>query len=102
MAVILLPTKFIIALGLNNSSKFLTGFYCFELRSDVDIMVIAQILENQFNLRDCYYYDFNRRMLEENNDEIISQIKQKAKEHEESEHELIRRGEYLECVSEII
>lgn len=92
MAVILLPTKFIIALGLNNSSIFLTGFYCFELQSDVDINVITYILDDKFNLKDCYYYEFDRRLLEENNEEITMIIKEKAKEYEESEYKLIRKG----------
>ncbi len=92
MAVILLPTKFIIALGLNNSSIFLTGFYCFELKSDVDRNVISYILEDTFNLKDCYYYEFDRRLLEEeNNEEILMIIKEKAKEYEELEYELIRK-----------
>lgn len=89
MAVILLPTKFIIALGQNNTSKFLTGFYCFELEDDVDRNVIIRILEESFDLKDCYYYEFDRKLLEEVDEE---EIREKAIEYEEAEYELMRKG----------
>lgn len=96
MAVILLPSKFILALGLNNKSMFLTGFYCFELQSDVDRSVISRILENSFNLKDCYYYEFDRKLLEEVNQE---EIELKAQEYEGLEYQLIRKGESLLNIS---
>lgn len=43
-------------------------------------------------MKDCYYYEFDRRLLEEeNNEEILMIIKEKAKEYEELEYELIRK-----------
>jgi len=99
MAVILMPSSFVIALDTTNATIFMTGFFCFELDRDYDNSVLATIMSNQFFLNSCYFYKFNYELLDENHPEREKFIAQKAIEYEELEYKLILKGEKMLRIS---
>lgn len=95
LVVILLPSKLVLAVDTTNANLFMTCFFCFKLDSDVDTNSLSRILNNIFFLNNCFFYEFDINILEDEYPEKEKVIYEKALEYEELEYQLIRKEEGL-------
>lgn len=92
LAIIMMHNKFVLALDVRNAVNFASGLYYFELEQDVDNNIIVRILEEIFYMEDCYFYEFDKSLLDENFPNREQLIYQKALQYEEAEFNLILKG----------
>lgn len=91
LAVISLPETIIFALDTTNAVTFLSAFFCFKLEKQDYRQVIPSILANTFNLYDCYYFEFDKKLFENSTPDREVLIRQKVREYWELETELLNK-----------
>lgn len=92
LAIVMMLNKFVLAVDIHNAVNFATGLYYFELEQDFDDNSIALILQEIFFMQDCYFYEFDKSLLNKdlpNREELINQ---KALDYEQAEYALILKG----------
>lgn len=92
LAIVMLKSKFILALDIQNTVLFSTGLYYFELEQDYELNSIAKILEETFYMEDCYFFEFNKSLLDKELSDREQIVAQKAAQYEEMEYELMMEG----------
>ncbi|MDD4708086.1 MAG: hypothetical protein PHO47_07765 [Firmicutes bacterium] len=92
LAIVSMKSKFILALDTRNAVLFATGLYYFELKQDFEINSVARILEEVYYMKDCYFFEFDKSLLDEDLPNRKQLIAQKAVQYEEMEYKLIKKG----------